>query len=84
MEIGKPLSGMRALHRKAFAALAALALPAVVLAASPGGAADAPPAPFGSPGTFGPSTVIPPGEAGAKAVLETSPRHHEWADVAGG
>jgi carboxymethylenebutenolidase len=25
---------------------------------------------------------IPPGEAGAKAALETSPRHHEWADVA--
>jgi carboxymethylenebutenolidase len=26
--------------------------------------------------------VTPPGEAGAKAALETSPRHHEWADIA--
>lgn len=25
---------------------------------------------------------IPPGEAGAKAALETSPRHHEWVDLA--
>ena len=25
---------------------------------------------------------IPPGEAGAKAALETSPRHHEWVDIA--
>lgn len=25
--------------------------------------------------------AIPPGEAGAKAVLETSPRHHEWVDI---
>jgi carboxymethylenebutenolidase len=24
---------------------------------------------------------IPPGEAGAKAVLEQSPRHHEWVDI---
>lgn len=28
------------------------------------------------------SGTIPPGEAGAKAVLERSPRHHEWADIA--
>jgi carboxymethylenebutenolidase len=28
----------------------------------------------------GPSS-IPPGEAGAKAVLEKSPRHHEWASI---
>jgi carboxymethylenebutenolidase len=28
------------------------------------------------------SAAIPPGEAGAKTALETSPRHHEWADVA--
>jgi carboxymethylenebutenolidase len=26
--------------------------------------------------------AIPPGEAEAKAALETSPRHHEWVDVA--
>jgi carboxymethylenebutenolidase len=32
-------------------------------------AADAPPA------------AVPAGEAGAKAALESSPRHHEWADV---
>jgi len=25
---------------------------------------------------------IPPGEIGAKAALERSPRHHEWADIA--
>jgi len=25
---------------------------------------------------------IPPGEAGAKAALEKSPRHHEWASIA--
>jgi len=26
--------------------------------------------------------AIPPGEAGAKAALEISPRHHEWVDIA--
>jgi len=26
--------------------------------------------------------AIPPGEAGAKAILEHSPRHHEWVDIA--
>ena len=26
--------------------------------------------------------TIPPGEAGAKAALEKSPRHHEWVDIA--
>jgi carboxymethylenebutenolidase len=26
--------------------------------------------------------AIPPGESGAKAALEGSPRHHEWADIA--
>ena len=26
--------------------------------------------------------AIPPGEAGAKAALEKSPRHHEWVDIA--
>jgi carboxymethylenebutenolidase len=26
--------------------------------------------------------AIPPGEAGAKAFLERSPRHHEWVDLA--
>ena len=25
---------------------------------------------------------IPPPEAGAKAALERSPRHHEWVDIA--
>jgi len=28
------------------------------------------------------SMTIPPGEAGAKAALESSPRHHEWVDIA--
>ena len=27
------------------------------------------------------ATGIPPGEAGAKAALERSPRHHEWVDI---
>lgn len=27
-------------------------------------------------------TAIPPGEAGAKAALTSSPRHHEWVDIA--
>jgi carboxymethylenebutenolidase len=26
--------------------------------------------------------ALPPGEAGAKAALEKSPRHHEWVDIA--
>lgn len=34
----------------------------------------------GAPGTD--AGAIPPGEAGAKAFLERSPRHHEWADIA--
>ncbi len=29
-----------------------------------------------------PLAAIPPGEAGAKMALETSPRHHEWVDLA--
>lgn len=34
-------------------------------------------------GAAGPATVsIPPGEAGAKAALEGSPRHHEWVEIA--
>jgi len=28
-----------------------------------------------------PLAAIPPGEAGAKAALESSPRHHEWVDL---
>jgi len=33
-------------------------------------------------GTAGPDAgSIPPGEAGAKAALERSPRHHEWVDI---
>jgi carboxymethylenebutenolidase len=43
---------------------------AVLLTALPGGAAGS-----GS----GP---IPPGVSGAKAALERSPRHHEWAEIA--
>jgi carboxymethylenebutenolidase len=36
-----------------------------------------------SAGASGSDTgAIPPGEAGAKAVLEHSPRHHEWVDIA--
>jgi carboxymethylenebutenolidase len=36
-----------------------------------------------SGGAAKPETVpIPPGEAGAKASLESSPRHHEWVDIA--
>lgn len=35
-----------------------------------------------SAGTLGGDTgAIPPGEAGAKAYLERSPRHHEWVDI---
>jgi carboxymethylenebutenolidase len=30
----------------------------------------------------GGTASIPPGEAGAKAFLEKSPRHHEWVDIA--
>jgi len=33
----------------------------------------------GSPGSG--SGAIPPGESGAKAFLEHSPRHHEWVDI---
>jgi carboxymethylenebutenolidase len=29
-----------------------------------------------------PTAVIPAGEAGAKAALDRSPRHHEWVDIA--
>ena len=36
----------------------------------------APAAAFASP-----PAAIPPGEAAAKAALETSPRHHEWVDL---
>jgi carboxymethylenebutenolidase len=35
-----------------------------------------------SAGATGDSGAIPPGEAGAKAYLERSPRHHEWVDIA--
>jgi carboxymethylenebutenolidase len=33
----------------------------------------------GAPGSD--TGAIPPGEAGAKAFLERSPRHHEWVDI---
>ncbi len=36
-----------------------------------------------SGGTAGPDArEIPPGESGAKAALERSPRHHEWVNIA--
>jgi carboxymethylenebutenolidase len=36
-----------------------------------------------SEGASGTGTAaIPPGEAGSKAYLERSPRHHEWVDIA--
>jgi len=36
-----------------------------------------------SGGAAGPDVAsIPPGETGAKAALERSPRHHEWVDIA--
>jgi len=47
-----------------------LLLTAWLCASAPATAADPPPA------------AIPPGEAGAKAALESSPRHHEWIDLA--
>ena len=47
-----------------------LLLTAWLCASAPAAAADPPPA------------AIPPGEAGAKAALESSPRHHEWIDLA--
>ena len=62
-------------------------LAAVFLAtgAAAAAAADAPP-PAGTTAAPAlaavPSAAIPPGEAGAKTALESSPRHHEWADVA--
>ena len=47
-----------------------LLLATSMIAAAAAAAVDAPPA------------AVPPGEAGAKAALETSPRHHEWVDLA--
>jgi len=36
-----------------------------------------------APAASGPGTVsVPPGESGAKAALESSPRHHEWVEIA--
>ncbi len=32
-------------------------------------------------GPWASAAAIPPGESGAKAALEKSPRHHEWVDV---
>ncbi|MBI5576439.1 MAG: hypothetical protein HY896_08765 [Deltaproteobacteria bacterium] len=46
--------------------LAVLSAPLPSIAAGPGSGA----------------APIPPGEAGAKAALEQSPRHHEWASIA--
>ncbi len=33
------------------------------------------------PSAWSDAGPIPPGETGAKAALERSPRHHEWADI---
>jgi carboxymethylenebutenolidase len=71
-------TGIQALRRRAPAALAAPALAAALMAAGPVAAVDAP---HGTAATSATPAAIPPGEAGAKAALETSPRHHEWADV---
>jgi carboxymethylenebutenolidase len=54
-------------------------LAAVLLLAGSATGADTSPTPKAQ---SAPSAAIPPGEAGAKAALETSPRHHEWVDVA--
>lgn len=35
-----------------------------------------------SPAASAAAPSLPPGEAGAKAALEQSPRHHEWAEIA--
>lgn len=35
-----------------------------------------------SAGAGNSAAIIPPGEAGAKAALERSPRHHEWVEIA--
>jgi carboxymethylenebutenolidase len=69
-------TGIQALRRRAPAALAAPALAAALMAAGPVAAVDAPHAAAATP------AAIPTGEGGAKAALETSPRHHEWAEVA--
>jgi carboxymethylenebutenolidase len=75
---------MKASQGTAASALAAGVLAACLLAAGRGAAADAPAAPPApaAPAAAAAAAAIPPGEAGAKAALETSPRHHEWADVA--
>ena len=39
-------------------------------------------APLAQGATGAGPAAIPPGEAGAKAFLERSPRHHEWASIA--
>ena len=77
--VEKPVSGIQALRRGAPAALAAPVLAAVLLSAGSATGADTSPTPKAQ---SAPSAAIPPGEAGAKAALETSPRHHEWVDVA--
>lgn len=68
--------------RRAFArSLVALGL---LVAAAPTFAADAPPATVpvrASTSTTIVAPAIPPDEAGAPAVLESSPRHAEWIDL---
>jgi carboxymethylenebutenolidase len=69
-------------HRSVRAVLAATVLAAALLSTGPAAAADPRPAPLAATAPSAAAAAIPPGEAGAKGVLETSPRHHEWADVA--
>jgi carboxymethylenebutenolidase len=75
------LRGVQAPRRRALSALAAV-LAAALLASNSAAAADAPPAAPAPPAQAPPAAAVPPGEPGAKAALETSPRHHEWEDVA--
>jgi carboxymethylenebutenolidase len=56
------------MNKKLTIMLMLLAAAVCLWSVSPAGAAD--------------SSAIPPGEAGAKAALEASPRHHEWVDIA--
>lgn len=61
---------------------AAGVLAACLLTAGQGAAADAPPASQAPAARAAVPAALPPAEAGAKAALEASPRHHEWAEVA--
>jgi carboxymethylenebutenolidase len=56
------------MNKKLSKILVLLAATVSLLSVSPSGAAEL--------------SAIPPDEAGAKAALEKSPRHHEWVDIA--